>query len=335
MGKKNICAIIFGPIAMLILILDTKRAVNGVASGIDICIRSVIPSLFPFMVASSISTHFLLGQQITFLRSIGRLCRIPEGTESLLLVGLLGGYPTGAKVVHNAYTSGTISKHDAERMLGFCNNAGPAFIFGILGSCFTNRATVWLLWLVHILSALIVGILLPGKKQGSGQLRTPQPMSILQIVEDCGKAMLPICLWIIIFRMITTFLGDWILFCIPRWCAITINGMLELTNGCLQLGSIDNEALRIIICTIILSFGGICVHIQTSSVTKKLEGKLFFPGKVLQCAISCAITGIILLLDGNYKVISFILTSCLLTGFTLTYLSRLQKNSSNLAANGV
>ena len=38
--------------AMLMLILDGRTALTGAAEGIDLCIRTVIPALFPFFVLS-------------------------------------------------------------------------------------------------------------------------------------------------------------------------------------------------------------------------------------------------------------------------------------------
>ena len=37
-------------LGLLILILDGGTAIEGVRTGINICIRTLIPSLFPFMV---------------------------------------------------------------------------------------------------------------------------------------------------------------------------------------------------------------------------------------------------------------------------------------------
>ncbi len=40
----------------------------------------------------------------------------------------------GAKSVIALYENGTCSKVEAERLLSFCTNSGPAFIFGIVGA---------------------------------------------------------------------------------------------------------------------------------------------------------------------------------------------------------
>jgi len=110
------------------------------------CLESVVPSLFPFLILSGIITTSFTGVEVKILRPVGRLCGIPSGGESLLLIGLIGGYPVGAQCIYRAYETGQISKVDAQRMLGFCNNAGPAFIFGITASLFDSLIYPWLIW---------------------------------------------------------------------------------------------------------------------------------------------------------------------------------------------
>ena len=46
---------------MLALILDGRTAIDGARQGIELCLRTVIPSLFPFFVLSILLTSSLLG----------------------------------------------------------------------------------------------------------------------------------------------------------------------------------------------------------------------------------------------------------------------------------
>lgn len=91
MKKKRTAAAIAAALAMLLLILDSRTAMEGVRDGIDLCIRTLIPSLFPFFIFSGLLTAAMNGRPIGILRPVCRLCGIPEGAESLLAVGFL--YP--------------------------------------------------------------------------------------------------------------------------------------------------------------------------------------------------------------------------------------------------
>ena len=79
-------------LGMLVLILDAKTALSGAAAGVELCIRTVIPSLFPFFFLSVMLTATLVGRALPPLRWLGRLLRLPEGAECIYITGLLGGY---------------------------------------------------------------------------------------------------------------------------------------------------------------------------------------------------------------------------------------------------
>lgn len=273
-------------IGMLLLILDSKTALKGAAEGIDLCIRTVIPSLFPLFMLSSMLTVSLSGGTIAILRPIGIACGIPKGAESLLLIGLLGGYPVGAQNIYHAYRDGFLDDQQARRMLGFCNNAGPAFIFGIAGGLFHSQLCTWVLWGIHIFSAILVGMILPRRTGSTVSPRVTAPIALTQSVTRSVRVMGEVCGWIILFRVVLTILQRWLLWLIPDIYTSLLYGSLELVNGCHFLHSIPTEGTRFILCAVFLAFGGACVGMQTMTVTRELGGGWYFPGKILQSLIS-------------------------------------------------
>ena len=86
MKKQNLPAFAAG-IGMLILIMDTKTAVSAVIEGLNLCLETLIPSLFPFIFLSSILSPSIMGKHIPGLTAMGRIMGIPTGCESLFLIG--------------------------------------------------------------------------------------------------------------------------------------------------------------------------------------------------------------------------------------------------------
>ena len=195
---------------MIVLILDTQTAIEGAHNGIDICIKSLIPSLFPFFIFSILLTSSIAGQAIRTLRPIAKFCRIPKGTESLLAIGFLGGYPVGAKNVTFAWKKGLLRSQDAERMVVFCNNAGPAFIFGLLGQMFGHPLIPWILWLIQILSAILTGYLLPGGTGSHVCISNSESVMLTDALDDSLRVMARVCGWVVLFRILLEFLQKWI-----------------------------------------------------------------------------------------------------------------------------
>ena len=325
---------------MLMLILDTKTAFNGAKDAIELCLRTVIPSLFPFFVFSTLLTSGLTGMNLKILKPLGGLLRIPKGSEPIFLVGALGGYPTGAQAVADGFLSGQITKQDARRMLGFCSNAGPSFLFGIAGLCFTSPERSWVLWGIHLLSALLTGILLPGGSKNVTILRGKNSVTIPEALKRSLRITAQVCGWIIIFRVLLAFLQRWFLWYFPPIHQILTHGFLELTIGCLSLVLLDSEGLRFILCAGFLAFGGLCITMQTLSVAAPIGMGMYLPGKFLQMLISLLLAAVYQQItfsgDALYHVnVQFYLSLLAIVGILLLFLKKREKSCSNYALHRV
>lgn len=285
MQKRQLWTGLGASIGMLILILDGKTALEGARQGIELCLRTVIPSLFPFFLLSILLTSSFIGMQLSPLQPLSRLFSIPTGAESILISAFLGGYPVGAQSISEAYHAGHLGKRDAERMLSFCNNAGPAFLFGMVAAMFPRKWMAWALWGIHIYSALLVSKLLPGSGNRV-QMEGNRAVSLSAAMVSAVKIMSQVCGWVVLFRVIIAFLSRWVLWILPTAAQVAVTGMLELSNGCCALNAIENISLRFVVCSGILAFGGLCVTMQTVSVTKGLSLKYYFLGKGLQTLFS-------------------------------------------------
>lgn len=290
--RSGLFTAIFAAFTMLVLILDSKTALSGASEGLEICVRTLVPSLLPFFVLSAVLTKQLSGKQYKLLTPLGRLCAIPPGQETLFIIGILGGYPTGAHNTAIAYQNGCITKNEAERMLGFCSNAGPSFIFGVTASLFTNRWIAWVLWFIHILSAILVGYLLPCRNIQQRKSRYIQPRNS-HIIQSSLKALASVCCWVILTRTFITFLSRWFLWMLPKDISVSIIGFFELTNGCCSLSEVGSECTRFVLCSAMLAIGGVCILAQTVSVIPGLSVKQYIHGKLLQTAISIILAAII------------------------------------------
>lgn len=308
----NVCVMA----AAAILILDAKTAAIGVTEGMKLCAEAVIPALFPFLFLSGILNRILIGHPIRFLRPLGKLCRIPSGSEGILLAGLIGGYPVGAAMIRQACWDESLSREDGRRMLGFCNQAGPAFLFGMLGPLFENPALPWLIWGLLIASTVITAVLLPGKSDNICDESKLAPITTADSLTNAIRTMATVCGWVSLFRVILVFIRRWFLWLFSPTTQILLTGLLELSNGCSSLSNLDTPAFSLILAGWMLSFGGICVGMQTLSVCGDLETDLYFPGKLLQSCINCLLSTLatLLIFPNATEVIPWQLPVFALTG---------------------
>ena len=273
-------------IGIIMFVLEGKTALAGAQAGIDLCIRCVIPSLFPILFLSILLSGSLYGSRVPFFHSLGKLLHMPKGSEIILITGFLGGYPAGAQAIASVYESNQLDKKTAERLLSFCNNAGPAFLFGMVSPLFLNLFDSVSLWMIHILSALYTALLIPSCSTDNIISVSKQAHTIDSAMGKAIRVMSTICGWIILFRGILEFLNRWFFWMFPLTVRVILCSFLELSNGICMMQEITDPGLRYVICSIMLAWGGVCVTLQTLSVIGSLSIKAYLKGKFLQTVIS-------------------------------------------------
>lgn len=314
MTKHNRKWVVFIWVLILILlILDTNTAKTSASGGIEMCLKVIIPSLFPFFFVTLYLNTTLLGLSVPCFTRLTHWLHFPRGGDSLLLLGLIGGYPVGAQLILEAYRKGHLKKDTGKILLGYCNNAGPAFIFGVTGILFSSSWITITLWMIHIFSALLTGRLLPNPPQKSMVTIITQSVSVIDTLKKSMYSCATVCGWIVICKIITGYLSKWLSGVIPTPVTILLNGLIELSNGCLMLDAFPCESSRFILASLFLAFGGFCVMLQIASVTKDLGLGLYIPGKIIQTAVSTLSAAIVshILFPGHTRHLFIYLLVCI------------------------
>lgn len=270
--------------ALLLLIFDSKAVISSAYDAIVLCIRTLIPSLFPFFVITSLLTRQLMITDCSGLRPLEKLLRLPKGCGATFLLSLLSGYPVGAAMINDQVLQCRIAQSDAKRMITFCNNAGPAFIFGIGTQLFPRTSYCWLVWITQILSALVLALLTPVSEKPLEILHQKNTVKLWDIKQNI-LSMATVCGWVVIFRIAIGFLQRWVLWLVPEDIQIFICGSLELANGAVFLSNIENPGQVFLYFNMLLAFGGVCVLLQTRSVATEVDQSWYFPAKLTQAAV--------------------------------------------------
>ena len=238
-------------------------------------------------------------------------------------MGIISGYPTGAKIAVNFRKNNICSKEEAERLLAFTNNSGPLFIIGTVGiSLFGDIRIGYILLISHIISCLIVGMIFRNWKkwkidfknfskyqENEKQIRLKDLGEILgNSIKKSIITILNIGGFIVIFSVIISILNESNFFAIvENFCSDinipngiasgVISGIIELTNGVSKISILGSSNLYIILASFLIGFGGISVLFQVYSVIAKsdISIKPYFYGKLLQSIFSAMITFIILM----------------------------------------
>ena len=143
-----------------------KEFSQGAATGLQNSASIIVPSLFPFMVAASLLGE---GDLPPLLKRIvnpvtQKLFGQPAESAVAIFIGLLGGYPSGARAASALYEGGKISKKQAENLMLFCVNSGFGFCVNALGCSLLHSEKAGKIIFVSLcFSALVTGLITKSK----------------------------------------------------------------------------------------------------------------------------------------------------------------------------
>ena len=198
--RADACLVLCG--VLIWFLADADRVRRAAAEALILCGSSVIPALFPFLAVSALLISLGFGDWVSpHLAGLMALFRLPGSAGSALLLGLVGGYPIGARTAADLYEKGLLTSGEAERLLSFCNNSNPVFLVSVLGAGVFGsvRAGIYL-WLIHILSALLAGLFFRGKRKQTAPQRATRrtpcqelpslPTALVRAVQGTALSML-------------------------------------------------------------------------------------------------------------------------------------------------
>lgn len=309
------------------LIIFSSTNLSSAKNGLILWANSIVPSLFPFFVATELLTHtnliYNMGKLLNkFMKPFFNIRG--EGSFALIM-GIISGYPMGAKISANFRKNNICSKEECERLLSFTNNSGPLFIIGTVGiTMFGNSTIGFLLLFTHLLASLTVGFLFrfwKYKAKEKTNLQKYESNKINEItlsnlggiignsITNSINTILLIGGFVVLFSVILNIIKTsnllnilcnfinpiFNLLNIPTsFSSGFISGIIELTNGLNIICILPEKkiSINIILASFLLGLGGISVLLQVWSVISKtdLSIKPYIIGKILHACFSAFYT---------------------------------------------
>ncbi|MBQ2848281.1 MAG: hypothetical protein IJE74_08515 [Clostridia bacterium] len=298
MKKKGFTAAVSGIIFFAFLFTFPKEFSSGFTTGLVNCGNVVIPSLFPFLVASSLAGS---GELPKALKKVAepithRLFHLPADALPAIILGQLGGYLSGAKAVDSLYSSGIINRTQAQKLLLFCVNSGIGFSVNAVGNALLSSRKAGRILLISLcISSILIGFLIrfiPDKSEETKPLNihsVPFSSAVVNSVSSAASAMLGCCGFVCIFSGISAVTSSLIK---NQILNLIFGCILEVTSGCASAACKVSLPVIAAAC----AFGGLCVHMQIISVSRDfgINLPLFFLFRILHSAFAYAVCRIIL-----------------------------------------
>lgn len=271
---------LFSAVFLIFLIYNPALCTLGAAKGLSLWYKQVLPALFPAMAAAS----FLISR-----KSIqAALKHLPFPASAAFLSGLLCGSPMGALTCSGLYASKLLSQRSARWVVCFVQLPSPLFLSGFVASTllalpakmrFIFLLCAYLPFLASFLLCTLLFLLKPAAKYSISlekdiqKAASPEP-SLNDICDTCLLLLVRIGVLLMFFSILSEFLNS----AAPQSAVQTILiGMLEMTTGISKISSLNTLSLRYksAICLFLLSFGGICVHIQVRQAWQQSDFPIF------------------------------------------------------------
>lgn len=305
-------------LSTLALLFYPQESMEAARDGLRLCYNVIIPSLFPFFVLSALVVELgLAGYLGRLLEGMMRpLFNVSGACASAFALGFIGGYPVGAKTAINLYEKGMCTKTEAERLLAFCNNSGPAFILGVVGAgVFGSSRVGLLLYLAHAAASVCIGILFRFYKRGSRGKAEPRPapqfhaqrftVAFTGSIKNSFLSTLNICAFVVFFTVVIRMLSlagiltgaAGVLGALlsplgfdAQWAERLFIGVIEISSGVWSLSGTGALAGRMSLAAFMLGWAGVSVHCQVLSFIggSGLSVRTYIVGKSLHGALSAA-----------------------------------------------
>lgn len=302
-----IAAIIIAAAAMLVF--SDKSAVLA-ADAMNTCAKVVVPSLFPYMVISSLVISSGAADYLGILaRPVTKLLRLPRCCGTAFVLGALCGFPIGAMSAVNLYDRGQITKSQCERLIAVSNNTGPAFVIGVVGTAFWNsRDFGIMLYAVQLLAAVIAALILFSGKScdntdKDGEVSAVHSQSSRSVADEITGAItssthsiLAVCGYVVFFSVAVGLVKDGLdAVGAHESISLIISSFAEFTAGSRYAASFGG-AVGMATAGFAIGWSGLSVFFQSSAFTLK-SGLSLAPAvkcKLLQggiCSAICAVFG--------------------------------------------
>lgn len=307
-----------------VLVLYPTQSMEAGRRGLELCANVIVPSLFPFFVLSSMVIELGMARYLDRLLEglMWPLFRVGGAGASALVLGFVGGYPVGARTAINLYEKGLCSKTETQRLLAFCNNSGPAFIFGVVGAgVFDSGKIALVLYLAHVAACLCVGLLFrfyhgnhapaSAAHRCSPQFHTAHfSQAFTSSVKNALSSVLNICAFVLFFtvfirllflcgamdlsaQFLSTVLSP--LHLSYGQVQQLLTGFLELSSGVTALSGSGVLSGRISMAAFMLGWAGLSVHCQVLSFlgSSGLSAGTYLAGKALHGVLSAVFTALL------------------------------------------
>lgn len=259
---------------------NAKYISNSIINSLNFCYKSLIPSIFPFLLISQIILYSnwldsLFQYDKNDKNNILGICKI---YFSSIFLGMLCGFIIGASNICKKYKE-INDKNDITDYVFLSSNASCGFVIGCVGATLFNDIKIGIfLYIAQLFFSVFLYLIFKSKKQYKNNItsiynRETWIKILSKSIKQASDSMFSICSFTIVFRALISLLN---LFVNKRnnvFINSVISSTLEFTSGVFSSIQIKNEYISLFIIGFSVGFGGLSIILQTISLCESLKFK--------------------------------------------------------------
>jgi sporulation integral membrane protein YlbJ len=289
---------------LAIFLIFARSAADYARRALTLVATALVPSLFPFMVISDLLYRCgfvsLVGKHLE--KPMRKIFRISGEGAGVMLLGMLCGFPIGAKCAVALYDSGSLGASECERLITLSSLPSAAFCISTVGlSLFSSIGVGIALYLSTVLSSFVVGAVVarlfrtaeentPIKKEAP-----PRELSVGDITEAVTSSaigVVKISGFVVFFSVVLGVLGDVApLERLGGAPVALLYSLLELTSGVAKTAALSDNGAALFLTAFALGWSSLSIHLQITSLAtgRALRFSRYLISKLLVGVISAVL----------------------------------------------
>ena len=295
---KNIGILSCAFLAIICFFTNAEIVNYTVITSINFCYYTLIPTLFPYMIISSLLLRSaLINKALTgFFGKLFGILGICKTTTSPILIGNFCGFINGPKSICESYGD-KLTKFALNKAIILSSNAGFSFVVLLVGKKLWGSFSYgFALYIFQIFISFLINLQINRHDNfKSYELKKQDPfISFTYAVTSSAKTMINICAFTIFTSVLVNIISSILNLSSTSLFSVLLSSLFDITQGVSASLNLNNIHMCAFFTGFSVGFGGLSVAFQTFSVCSKFQinNKKFIIMKFLQ-GIICGIFSLI------------------------------------------
>lgn len=289
------------------ILMNSNVVIESVQSSINLWKNNIVPSIFPYFILSEFLIYFGFAEFLSEILGslMNKLFKIRGICSFALIMSIFSGFPSNAKYTNELLNNHLIDEDEASKILLFSHFSNPMFILGTVSTIFLENKKIGpFILFCHYTGNIIIGFIfrnyhpktdttshsfrracMSANKKRKSNTKSPS-IFLTSAIQKSIQTLLLMLGIITTFSILITIMKENLHLSIFHQSILS--GILEITQGlkCISLIPISLKS-KVIFSIVVLSFGGLSVHMQIFGILdSKIKYFPFLTARLLHAFIS-------------------------------------------------